>query len=110
MAEGLDGFTAVAQTSELADGDMLLVTVNGSELLLARVGGEFLAADSVCTHALGYLDQGTLHGCEIECPIHVGRFDLRTGAATQEPAVDPLTTYEVRVHDGTVYVGPARRA
>lgn len=98
----------MAQAAELADGEVLLVTVNGSELLLACVGDQFLAADSVCTHALGYLDQGTLDGFEIQCPLHVGRFDLRTGAATKQPAVDPLTIYDVRVHHGTIYIGSAK--
>jgi naphthalene 1,2-dioxygenase ferredoxin component len=87
---------------------MLLVTVRGRDLILLRAGDEVLAADSVCTHALGYLDQGTVSGCEVECPLHAGRFDLRSGRATQEPAVDPLPVYEVRVENGTVLVGPPK--
>jgi naphthalene 1,2-dioxygenase ferredoxin component len=109
VREVLESFVAAAQTGELADGEMLLVSAAGNDLLLVRVGGEFGAVDSVCTHAPGYLDQGALVGCEVECPLHAGRFDLRTGQATQEPATDPLTTYEVRVEDGTAYIGAARR-
>lgn len=85
---------------------MLLVTVAGKDIILARVGGEYFAIDSVCTHALGYLDQGSLEGCEIVCPLHSGRFDVRTGAALWGPVVDPLTTYRVRVEGAAILVGP----
>jgi len=48
---------------------------------------------NVCTHEQVWLDDGILHPdtCEIECPMHEARFDLRTGAATHEPS------YVVRV-------------
>src|SRR5438874_1530079 len=75
------GFEVVARVDQLKDGEMMLVNVASRELLLARVGDEFLAVDSVCTHAMGYLDEGSLEGCEIVCPLHSGRFDLRTGQA-----------------------------
>ncbi len=101
-------FQVVARVDELKDGDILLVTAGGQELVLARVGDEFLAVESVCTHALGYLDQGALSGYEIECPLHSGRFDLRTGAAACEPATDPITTYEVRVEGEAILIGPAK--
>ncbi len=87
---------------------MTLVSAHGEELLLARRGDEFFVLDSVCSHALGYLDQGTLVGCEIECPLHDGRFDLRTGRATRDPAVDPIRAYQVRVEGTAILVGPAK--
>jgi naphthalene 1,2-dioxygenase system ferredoxin subunit len=104
-----DGFLVVAQADELKDGEMMLATAGGKELLLARVGDEYLAVDSVCTHALGYLDQGTVDGFEVVCPLHSGRFDLRTGEALWGPPVDPLTTYEVRLEGDDVLVGPPKR-
>jgi nitrite reductase/ring-hydroxylating ferredoxin subunit len=108
LAGVLDGFEVVARVDELKDGEMMLVTAAGRELLLARVGDEFLASDSVCTHALGYLDQGSLDGFEVICPLHSGRFDLRTGEALWGPPVDPLTAYEVRVEGEDVLVGPPK--
>jgi nitrite reductase/ring-hydroxylating ferredoxin subunit len=101
-------FTPAARLDELREGEMLLVSIEGQELILLRIGDEVLAAESICTHALGYLDQGTVIGCEVECPLHAGRFDLRSGKAIQEPAVDPLTVYQVRVENGTVLVGPPK--
>jgi nitrite reductase/ring-hydroxylating ferredoxin subunit len=103
-----DDFVAVGQEGDLASGQMRLVNVGDKELLLARVGDDFFAVESVCTHAFGYLDQGRIRGTEIECPLHGGCFDLRTGEPTEEHVSYPLQTFDVRVENGTVYVGAAR--
>jgi naphthalene 1,2-dioxygenase system ferredoxin subunit len=99
-------FVAVARVGDLADGAMTVVTVGGEEVLLARVGDEYFAVSAICTHTWGLLDQGTLYGCEVQCPLHTGRFDLRTGKATQLPALKPLPVYTVQVQDATILVGP----
>lgn len=99
-------FVKVAAVGDLASGEMRLVTANGDDVVLARVGDEYFAVEVLCSHAFGMLDGGTLHGYELECPIHVGRFDLRTGSPTQFPAEDPIATYAVRVEDGAILIGP----
>ncbi len=50
----------------------------------------------MCTHAYARLSDGWLDRSEIECPLHAGRFDVKTGAATAPPCVDPIKTYEIR--------------
>ena len=52
------------------------------------------------------LDQGTLVGIEVECPLHEGRFDLRTGQDTNPPADEPVAAFAVRVEGDDVLVGP----
>ncbi len=99
-------FVAVARVGDLAAGAMTVVTVGDEEVLLARVGDEYFAVSAICTHTWGLLDQGSLHGCEVECPLHTGRFDLRTGRATRPPALKPLPVYAVQVRDGAILVGP----
>ena len=42
--------------------------------------GEVFAVDDTCTHQDASLADGWLEGCEIECPLHASRFNLRTGA------------------------------
>ena len=44
-----------------------------------NVDGTFYAIDDVCTHDGGPLAEGELIGCEIMCPRHGARFDVRTG-------------------------------
>ncbi|HVW18493.1 MAG TPA: non-heme iron oxygenase ferredoxin subunit [Solirubrobacteraceae bacterium] len=100
------GFVRVASLEQIADGEMLLVEVAGHEVLLARLGDRVYAIGNNCTHEDVWLDDGTLHRetCEIECPMHEGRFDLRTGAATHEPCVEPVPSYPVRIDGDDVLV------
>jgi nitrite reductase/ring-hydroxylating ferredoxin subunit len=44
-----------------------------------------------------------LYGCEIECPYHSGRFDIRTGEATLRPCVDPLAVYPANVRGTSIF-------
>jgi nitrite reductase/ring-hydroxylating ferredoxin subunit len=53
-------FVTVPQTSDLADGYMVAVTVGDTEILLARVQGQCYAISNVCSHAEAWLDQGDL--------------------------------------------------
>ena len=45
-----------------------------------------------------------LEGCEVECPLHASRFNLRTGAVDAPPAKLPVRTHRVDVEDDTIYV------
>ena len=66
--------------------------------------GEFYAVDDTCTHQDASLADGWLEGCEVECPLHASRFDLRTGAVDAPPAKRPIRTHQVHVEDDVVYV------
>lgn len=96
----------VATTSDLGDGEMMAVNAGDRELLLARVHGNFYAIDNLCTHAEGWLDMGLLlpESCEVQCPLHEGRFDLRSGKATREPCAEPVRSYGIRVEGDDVFV------
>jgi nitrite reductase/ring-hydroxylating ferredoxin subunit len=80
--------------------------VGPHEILVLLACGEPFAISNICTHEDVWLDDGIVHEstCEIECPMHEGRFDLRTGAATHEPAEEPVATFALVVEDGEVFV------
>ena len=69
-------------------------------VVVVNLDGEFFAVEDVCTHDGGPLGEGKLAGCELICPRHGARFDVRTGDATRMPAFEPVPTYEVRVENG----------
>ena len=94
----------VALSTELPPGGKKLLDLDGRAVALFNVGGTFYAIDDVCTHDGGPLAEGELHGCEIECPRHGARFDVRTGAALCMPAFEPVTTHEVKIENGVVFV------
>ncbi len=66
--------------------------------------GQFYASAGLCTHADAHLAEGIVDEFEIECPLHFGTFDYRTGEATVAPACVNLKTYPVTIQEGAVYI------
>ncbi len=89
-----------------ADGDRLVVEEREHEILVVVLNDTIHAVGNICTHDEVWLDDGILHRdtCEIECPMHEGRFDLRTGAATRLPCERPVPTYRVVLEGDDVFV------
>ena len=71
--------------------------VDGRAIAVFNVDGAFYAIDDVCTHDGGPLAEGELWGCEIQCPRHGARFDVRTGKPLCMPAFEPVTTHDVEL-------------
>ena len=58
----------------------------------------------MCTHEDERLDDGIVIDCVIECPLHQGRFDVRTGRALSAPVCVDLKTWPIKVDDGRIYI------
>lgn len=86
---------AVANASAIPPGTTKRVVVDGKEILICNVDGNFYAIDDICTHDGGSLDQGDLEGDRIMCPRHGAYFDVKTGVALTLPAVLPVCAYKV---------------
>jgi naphthalene 1,2-dioxygenase system ferredoxin subunit len=99
-----DGWIKAADRGALGEGEVIGVIVDGREIALYEMDGAIFATDDICTHAYAKLSDGWFDRGEIECPLHAGRFDARTGKATAPPCVDDLKTYEVRVEGGEIKV------
>jgi nitrite reductase/ring-hydroxylating ferredoxin subunit len=93
-----------AQAADIEPGEAIVVRCGGKEIALFRVGDEFFATDNRCTHAAAPLVDGYFDGEVIECPLHQGLFNVRTGAALCSPALKPLKTHSVRIVAGQVQV------
>jgi 3-phenylpropionate/trans-cinnamate dioxygenase ferredoxin subunit len=76
-------FVDVAGIDDLADGGMKRVTVEGRDLLVACVGGQWYAADDRCPHMGGQLSHGKLGGTIVTCPRHGSQFDLANGSVVR---------------------------
>ncbi len=90
--------------SSVRDDDVVAAHADGRELAVYGVEGEVFATDNVCTHGHARLCDGFLDGHEIECPLHQGKFDVRTGKAMCEPLTTDIRTYPVKIEDGYVFV------
>ena len=97
-------FVNVAELADVPEGAVRVYTVGDREIALCNVDGELYAIDNVCTHDDGSLDQGELDGCEVECPRHGARFDVRNGKAVEGPAILPVDTFDVRVEGDSIEV------
>jgi NADPH-dependent 2,4-dienoyl-CoA reductase/sulfur reductase-like enzyme/nitrite reductase/ring-hydroxylating ferredoxin subunit len=94
----------VALEGELKDGEMKQVSVNGTDILLARVKGKYHALGANCTHYGAPLVEGVLSDERIVCPWHHACFNATTGDLEEPPALDSLPCYEVRVEGENVIV------
>jgi 3-phenylpropionate/trans-cinnamate dioxygenase ferredoxin component len=90
--------------SALADGEHVVVDVDGVDVAVFKLDGQFYAIEDVCTHDGAPIADGVLEGDEIICPRHGARFCVKTGKVKSPPAYEDITCYPVRIESGTVQV------
>jgi nitrite reductase/ring-hydroxylating ferredoxin subunit len=73
--------------------------------VLVNLHGTFYALDNECSHRGAELSDGRLNArygeFALECPLHQGCFDIRTGAPLHAPAREAVRTHAVEV-DGDI--------
>ena len=94
----------VAATEDILPGQAKMVEVEGNEIAIFNIDGEYYAVDNSCTHVGGPLCEGEINAFEVTCPWHGAVFDVTSGHALGPPAALPLTTYVVRVQDGNICI------
>jgi nitrite reductase/ring-hydroxylating ferredoxin subunit len=97
-------WTGVVKTKDLPDAAMIDFEKGGFQIAVYNVGGAYFATENICTHAYAKLTDGWLEGNEIECPLHGGRFDVKTGQALNSPLTCNVKTFPVRVNGEEVEV------
>jgi 3-phenylpropionate/trans-cinnamate dioxygenase ferredoxin subunit len=100
LAAGVDldapAFEAALDAIELPLGALRRVTRGDLDVLLAHTPAGVVAVDDRCPHMSAPLSLGALDECVVHCPLHSGRFDLRTGDPVRMPTtggLDPDGTY-----------------
>lgn len=100
-------FVRACSVAEVPVGTAIPIDLGGdAEIAVVNTIEGFFAIRDVCSHAEVPLSDGDVDGCTIECYMHGSRFDLRTGAPLELPAVVPVPTYPVRVDGGDLYLDP----
>jgi nitrite reductase/ring-hydroxylating ferredoxin subunit len=100
------GWHFVAEVIDIPDAESCSVDVDGTRVCLVRDGNAFHALADICTHGFAFLSEGYCDVADgvVECPLHGGLFNFRTGAAVGTPADRDAQVYEVKVTDGRVFV------
>ncbi len=116
----------VATVDQIPAGERLVVTVEGREIGIFNVGGEYLAVGNRCPHEGASLCKGRLTGVieasepgsyrvsrrgeMVRCPWHGWEFDLRTGRSWCDPSRTKVKSYELKVEPGGALVEGELRA
>jgi len=97
----------VAPVEELPPGTVKIVHAGEISVGVYNLDGRYCAIEDRCSHDDGPLCEGEwdTDACEVVCPRHGSRFDLRSGSPLSLPAYMPVDTYPVRVReDGMVVI------
>ena len=92
------------KVSDLAEGSIATVDLNGTHILLSKIGGEVSAVSGICTHEDTDLGLGFVIEDRIVCPLHLSQFELKTGQAVNPPATEPLQSFNVKIEGDAVLV------
>lgn len=94
----------VGVITDFPEGQAVAVEVDGLSIVVCNYGGRLYALENRCSHDDAELGSGELDGCQVVCPRHFAKFDVRDGTVTEPPAVFPIDTYELSIRGKSVYV------
>ena len=90
--------------NDIKNDDMLQVSINGENYLIAKINDRFFVTSDMCTHEDAELTMGCLKGTTVKCPLHGSYFDLTSGVALNEPAEDPISVYKTIIENNHLYI------
>ncbi|NQE49389.1 anthranilate 1,2-dioxygenase ferredoxin subunit AndAb [Herbaspirillum rubrisubalbicans] len=101
MSEWFD----VGHADDFTEGEVAAAQAGGQAVALFRLGEEIFALKDLCTHGNAKLSDGYVENGCVECPLHQGLFDIRSGAPRCAPVTEAVRSFPVRVVAGRVEVG-----
>lgn len=102
---GDDGFVEVCAVSDIPENRAHGCVLSGEKIAVVRWEGKISVVSGVCQHQNGPLAEGRfIKGC-LTCPWHGYQYHPDTGQSPP-PFTEKIPTFEVRVHEGKVFVHP----
>jgi len=99
-----NNWVLVGTTDNIEVEDIIRFDHNDRTFCVYKLEDGFYATDGICTHEDVHLEDGLVMDNEIECPMHQGIFDIKTGKAVSPPACDDLKTYPIKVEENNIYI------
>jgi ethylbenzene dioxygenase ferredoxin subunit len=97
----------LCHAGDVSEGQPLRVDTAGlPTLAVYSADGRYYVTDAICTHGKALLSEGYQEGFVIECPLHGGSFDIRSGAPLTPPCQVGLRTYPAKLADGWISIVP----
>lgn len=100
MSEWID----VISQNGLAEGEHVVVDIDGVDVAVFNLEGSFYAIEDVCSHDGAEIASGELQGDEIVCPRHGARFCVKTGQVKSAPAYEDIACFKVRIENQIIQV------
>lgn len=108
----------VCSAKQLPAGSMKAFVAGSTKVVVYHLDDGYYATQASCTHVFAPLAKGKIvDGCEVRCPFHRARFNIRTGQVVEWANFPPgvqllnvlraekaLKTYKVSVINGDVRV------
>ena len=99
------GKIILGKVSEFPPGKLQKFTVDGKDILVVNIDGNYYAVNDTCTHAGASLSEGSLDGTVVTCGWHGAKFDCKTGKLSAFPAkIKDLNSYKVVIESENIFV------
>jgi nitrite reductase/ring-hydroxylating ferredoxin subunit len=105
-----DNVKRICARADIAPETVKAFEVGDLRLAVYNIGGKFYVTDDECTHASASLADGFLEEDVIECPLHGGAFDVKTGEVKAPPCSFALRTYKVVLQGEDIFIETDKNA
>lgn len=95
----------VASEADLDEKGTLALTIDGQDIGIFKVKGQYYALENACPHAAAYslLSEGIVKGDRVECPYHNARFHIPSGQCVRQPGRD-LKRFSLKIDQQQIYL------
>ena len=99
-----ENWIEVGSTDSIEEEALIRFDHQDKTFCVYRLTDGVYATDGICTHEAVHLEDGLVMDDEIECPMHQGIFNIKSGEALSPPACDDLKTYPVKVDNDKIFI------
>lgn len=97
--------TRLCATADVSEDEPFKAEVGDVAFAVFQLGDDYFVTDDLCSHGPGSLSEGfVVDGCQVECPFHQGRFDLRSGVPTYPPCEVAIRVWDAILRDDAIFI------
>ena len=100
----MTGWVDVVAENALAEGENIVADIEGVDVAIFKIAGQFYAIEDACTHDGAEIASGNIEGDEIICPRHGARFCIKTGVVKSAPAYEDIECFPIQIKNGRIQV------
>lgn len=93
----------VCNSLEVPIGQKKCFVIEGQDVVVFNLEGDYYAMENSCPHRGGPLSEGAVHGEFVSCPWHAWKFNIKTGQWISNSEIK-LKTFSVRVVGVDIFI------